>query len=129
MLRFVIWLSDAMTTGIVSEIGRSLPTSAGGGFSIPNAIQTDAPINPDNSGGPLLIVTMPIRVVLVLYTPSSIDLLQQLMLQLLSSFGSYFSKLILLFSVYIGCFTATAKIIREIVDILIHYNSIRNNAC
>jgi hypothetical protein len=35
--------------------------------------------------------------------------------------------LILLLSVYIGCFTATAKIIREIVDILIHYNSMRNN--
>jgi len=60
--------------------------------------------------------------------PSLIDLLQQLMLQLLSLFGSYFSKLILLFSVYIGCFTVTAKIIREVVDILIHYNSIRNNA-
>jgi hypothetical protein len=44
-------------------------------------------------------------------------LLQQLMLQSQSSFGSYFSKLILLFSVYIGCLTATAKII---TDILIH---------
>jgi S1-C subfamily serine protease len=47
-------LSDTMTTGIVSGIGRSLPTSVGGGFSIPNIIQTDAPINPGNSGGPLL---------------------------------------------------------------------------
>ena len=65
---------------------------------------------------------------LVPYMPLSIDQLQQLMLQLLSLFGSYFSKLILLFSVYIGCFTATAKIIREIMDILIHYNSIRNKA-
>ena len=46
-------LSDAMTTGIVSGIGRSIPTSVGG-FSIPNAIQTDAPVNPGNSGGPLL---------------------------------------------------------------------------
>jgi S1-C subfamily serine protease len=44
-------LSDTMTTGIVSGIGRLLP---GAGFSIPNAIQTDAPINPGNSGGPLL---------------------------------------------------------------------------
>ena len=43
-----------MTTGIVSGIGRSLPTSVGGGFFIPNIIQTDAPINPGNSGGPLL---------------------------------------------------------------------------
>jgi S1-C subfamily serine protease len=47
-------LSDTMTTGIVSGIGRSLPASSGGGFSIPNIIQTDAPINPGNSGGPLL---------------------------------------------------------------------------
>jgi S1-C subfamily serine protease len=47
-------LSDTMTTGIISGIGRSLPVSEGGGFSIPNAIQTDAPIDPGNSGGPLL---------------------------------------------------------------------------
>src|SRR5215469_14774459 len=46
-------LSDAMTTGIVSGIGRSIPVPVGG-FSIPNAIQTDARINPGDSGGPLL---------------------------------------------------------------------------
>jgi S1-C subfamily serine protease len=46
-------LSDTMTTGIVSGIGRSLPISLGG-FMIPNVIQTDAPVNPGNSGGPLL---------------------------------------------------------------------------
>jgi S1-C subfamily serine protease len=46
-------LSDAMTTGIVSGLGRSIPISAGG-FSIPNAIQTDALVNPGDSGGPLL---------------------------------------------------------------------------
>jgi S1-C subfamily serine protease len=46
-------LSDTMTTGIVSQIGRLLP-SPQFGFSIPHAIQTDAPINPGNSGGPLL---------------------------------------------------------------------------
>src|SRR5215469_6912190 len=46
-------LSDAMTTGIVSAIGRSIPISVGG-FSIPNAIQTDARVNPGDSGGPLL---------------------------------------------------------------------------
>ena len=46
-------LSDTMTTGIVSQIGRLLP-SPQFGFSIPDAIQTDAPINPGNSGGPLL---------------------------------------------------------------------------
>ena len=47
-------LSDTMTTGIVSGIGRSLPAPSAGGFFIPNIIQTDAPINPGNSGGPLL---------------------------------------------------------------------------
>jgi S1-C subfamily serine protease len=47
-------LSDTMTTGIVSGIGRSPPASVGGGFSIPNVTQTDAPTNPGNSGGPLL---------------------------------------------------------------------------
>jgi S1-C subfamily serine protease len=46
-------LSDTMTTGIVSGIGRSLPISLGG-FMIPNVFQTDAPVNPGNSGGPLL---------------------------------------------------------------------------
>src|SRR5215831_18189439 len=46
-------LSDAMTTGIVSAIGRSIPVSAGG-FSIPNAIQTDIPVESGDSGGPLL---------------------------------------------------------------------------
>ncbi|HET7148956.1 MAG TPA: trypsin-like peptidase domain-containing protein [Candidatus Nitrosopolaris sp.] len=47
-------LSDTMTTGIISGIGRLLPAASGIGFSIPNTIQTDAPINPGNSGGPLL---------------------------------------------------------------------------
>jgi S1-C subfamily serine protease len=46
-------LSDAITTGIVSGIGRSIPISVGG-FSIPNAIQTDSRVNPGDSGGPLL---------------------------------------------------------------------------
>src|SRR5438132_9246874 len=46
-------LSDTMTTGIVSQMGRLLP-NPDTGFSIPDGIQTDAPINPGNSGGPLL---------------------------------------------------------------------------
>ena len=46
-------LSGSMTSGIVSQIGRLLP-SQDSGFSIPNVIQTDAAINPGNSGGPLL---------------------------------------------------------------------------
>jgi S1-C subfamily serine protease len=47
-------LSDSMTAGIVSQLGRLLPNEAAGRFSIPNVIQTDAAINPGNSGGPLL---------------------------------------------------------------------------
>src|SRR5918911_2656952 len=46
-------LSDTMTTGIISQVGRLL-TNPDTGFSIPNGIQTDAVINPGNSGGPLL---------------------------------------------------------------------------
>ncbi|MGI0087444.1 MAG: S1C family serine protease [Nitrosotalea sp.] len=46
-------LSDTMTTGIVSAIGRLLPNQ-NVGFSIPDIIQVDAAINPGNSGGPLL---------------------------------------------------------------------------
>ncbi len=46
-------LSGSMTTGIVSQLDRLLPTQRSD-FSIPGIIQTDAPINPGNSGGPLL---------------------------------------------------------------------------
>ena len=45
-------LSGSMTSGIVSQKGRLLPS--GSGNSIPDVIQTDAAINPGNSGGPLL---------------------------------------------------------------------------
>lgn len=53
-------LSGSMTTGIVSGVGRLIPSQAqssngnSGPFSIPDIIQTDASINPGNSGGPLL---------------------------------------------------------------------------
>ena len=47
-------LSGSMTSGIISQMGRLLPSNAVGGFSIPDVIQTDAAINPGNSGGPLL---------------------------------------------------------------------------
>ena len=56
-------LSGSMTVGIVSGLGRLLPTAEEStsqlsntvsSFSIPDIIQTDAAINPGNSGGPLL---------------------------------------------------------------------------
>lgn len=46
-------LSGSMTAGVVSQMGRLLPSQESG-FSIPGVIQTDAAINPGNSGGPLL---------------------------------------------------------------------------
>ena len=45
-------LSGSLTAGIISGRGRALP--AQNGFSIPAAIQTDAAVNPGNSGGPLV---------------------------------------------------------------------------
>ena len=42
----------SMTSGIVSAVGRMV--SANSQFSIPEVIQTDAAVNPGNSGGPLL---------------------------------------------------------------------------
>ncbi len=45
-------LDRTMTAGIVSAVGRDI--EAPNGLGIPNAIQTDAPINHGNSGGPLL---------------------------------------------------------------------------
>jgi S1-C subfamily serine protease len=46
-------LSSTMTVGVVSAVGRTIPTGVTV-FSIPEAIQTDAAINPGNSGGPLI---------------------------------------------------------------------------
>ena len=45
-------LAASASRGIVSGVGRSLPSPTG--FSIPDAIQTDAAVNPGNSGGPLV---------------------------------------------------------------------------
>ncbi len=56
-------LSGSLTVGVVSGLGRLLPSSDSSNspfpqfattFNIPDVIQTDAAINPGNSGGPLL---------------------------------------------------------------------------
>lgn len=53
-------LSSSMATGIISGLGRTLPSAELGlggiapGFDNPSIIQIDAIINPGNSGGPLL---------------------------------------------------------------------------
>jgi S1-C subfamily serine protease len=50
--------SGTMTQGIVSGLHRSVQGLAqsanGGSYTIPDAVQTDAALNPGNSGGPLL---------------------------------------------------------------------------
>ncbi len=53
-------LSSSMTTGVISGLGRTLPSvepadsGIAPGFDNPSIIQIDAIINPGNSGGPLL---------------------------------------------------------------------------
>jgi S1-C subfamily serine protease len=45
-------LEQTMTAGIISALRRTMPTAEG--HEISGGIQTDAPLNPGNSGGPLL---------------------------------------------------------------------------
>ncbi|MBX5321301.1 MAG: trypsin-like peptidase domain-containing protein [Candidatus Bathyarchaeota archaeon] len=46
-------LAGSMSIGVVSALGRTI-TEETGGYPIANIIQTTAPLNPGNSGGPLL---------------------------------------------------------------------------
>jgi S1-C subfamily serine protease len=45
-------LVGSLTSGLISGVNRSIP--APNGYTIPDAIQTSAPVNPGNSGGPLV---------------------------------------------------------------------------
>ncbi|MEM2111537.1 MAG: trypsin-like peptidase domain-containing protein [Candidatus Bathyarchaeia archaeon] len=47
-------LAGSMTAGIVSAMGRAITEEASGAYTIADVIQTTAPLNPGNSGGPLL---------------------------------------------------------------------------
>lgn len=47
-------LAGSMSVGVVSALGRTLAGEFTGGYPIANIIQTTAPLNPGNSGGPLL---------------------------------------------------------------------------
>jgi S1-C subfamily serine protease len=47
-------LAGSMSTGFVSALGRTLTAETTGGYVIANVIQTTAPLNPGNSGGPVL---------------------------------------------------------------------------
>ena len=47
-------LSNTITVGIVGHLGRALQMDTLGGYAIPDTIQFSAPVNPGNSGGPLI---------------------------------------------------------------------------
>lgn len=47
-------LYGSMSIGIVSALGRTITAETAGNYPIANVIQTTVPLNPGNSGGPLL---------------------------------------------------------------------------
>jgi len=47
-------LSGTFTSGLISQLGRTIQEATTGEYSISGVIQFTAPINPGNSGGPLL---------------------------------------------------------------------------
>lgn len=47
-------LSNTITVGVVSQLGRALQEGTTGGYAIPDTIQFSAAVNPGNSGGPLI---------------------------------------------------------------------------
>jgi S1-C subfamily serine protease len=46
-------LSGSETTGIISQLGRTIQDTTAGNYQVANVIQISTPINPGNSGGPL----------------------------------------------------------------------------
>jgi S1-C subfamily serine protease len=46
--------AGSISTGIVSALGRTISEELTGGYPIANIVQTTTPLNPGNSGGPLL---------------------------------------------------------------------------
>jgi 2-alkenal reductase len=86
-------LDESLTTGVISALKRRLPES--GGREISDVIQTDAAVNPGNSGGPLLdSAGRVIGVNTAIYSPSGanagigfaipIDLINRIVPQLIS---------------------------------------------
>jgi S1-C subfamily serine protease len=47
-------LSNTVTVGVVSQVGRALQSDTLGGYAIADTIQFSAAVNPGNSGGPLI---------------------------------------------------------------------------
>ncbi|MCX8205030.1 MAG: trypsin-like peptidase domain-containing protein [Candidatus Nezhaarchaeota archaeon] len=47
-------LVGSLSIGVVSALGRTIAVEQAGGYPIANVIQTTTPLNPGNSGGPLL---------------------------------------------------------------------------